>query len=173
MIVKTSDFTGFYALSQNKFDKDALTEYITTFEKKYLQNLLGCELYDLFIADLDIDGVPQTLIYEKIYDPFCLDGLNDGCYCGEYYNSEGIKAMLKGFIYFHYLSDQRLKNTISGTVTNANENSYKAEVNELITLNYRRFNNSVFTYKAIQKYIQKNIIDYPTYKGVCKEMLFW
>lgn len=173
MIVKTTDFTGFYAISQNKFDKDALQAYIDQYEKDYLQDLLGCELYDIFIADLDVNGVPQTVIYQTIYNELCVDESLYTCTCDKVKRSSGIKQMLKGFIYYHYIRDQRLKNTISGTIVNDNENSVQASTNELITLIHRRYNDSINSYKAIQSYIDYNFSTYPDYKGSCKDYIYW
>ena len=62
-IIQLSDFVGEYELPESKyFDRQP---YLDKYEKEYLVNALGADLYKLFIADL-VGGVPQTQIYLDI-----------------------------------------------------------------------------------------------------------
>ncbi len=164
-IVQASDFAGKYNISQNVHTVKDLDLYIERYEKVYLIDLLGCELYELFIADLTAT-TPQTSQnspYTEIFNEFCID---DEC---KIIKSEGIKQMLIDFIYFEYVRDQNYKNTISGTVKS------NTEVSELVSPTFLDtiFNEAIETYWAIQFFICENSIDYPTYNGQYKRKTSW
>lgn len=151
MFVTTDDFVGELRLSMNKFEEDKITSYINSYEKEYLVKLLGCELYDLFIADL-VGGVPQSQRFIDIYNEFCEDV---DCHI---VRSEGIKKMLTYFIYFEFVKDKQTYNTITGTVQS------KVEVSDVVSLSksniYQMYNKGVETYEAIQWFICDKSQDY-------------
>jgi hypothetical protein len=151
-------------IATNKHTEDGLQEYIDKFEVDYLQDLLGCELYDLFVADL-LNGVPQTQIYIDIYEPFCKDDN-----CGRW-RSEGIVKMVEKFIFWKYTRDQKVKNTNTGNIVNSNEVSREAEFSE--SRIYTVYNEGICSYDAIQWYICDNLTDYPTFKGIIKKKTSW
>ena len=174
-----SDFaSGKYRISQTTDTQTDLTFYITKFEKQYLIKLLGKSLYDLFVASYS-SGLP-TGIYLTLYNEFAEDNENSGFV---FYRldgaifpsvesgaeaepvvfSEGIKEMLKGFIYFEFVKDQYSQNTPNGNVQKENEN---AILLPQIQSNLKeKYNNAVATYRAIQWYIGQHIEDYSTYNG--------
>ena len=168
-----TDFnSGKYKIAQDNFSQATLTAYITKFEKRYLQDLMGIELYNLFVADL-VSNVPQTQRFEDIYNEFAED--DDGLVSGlsgmastgnKIVRSEGIKEMLKGFIFFEYNRDLPVKNTMTGNVQEDNENSkvltsLKAGITE-------KYNEAIATYKAIQWKLEDESATYPEYNGDCK-----
>lgn len=154
-ILVNSDFVGKYELSKTRFNTTLIDSYIEKYEKQYLMRLLGIELYDLFMTELNTNNPPTTLIYENIYNPISYD-----------YNglmvSNGMKEMLLGFIYYEYIKDSQIQQTPNGTASASNENAKAVDLNSLIL---SRYNDSVDSYKTIQDYITLNRIDYPTYKG--------
>jgi len=155
-IVINSEFVGKYALNLNQYNIDKIDSYIEKYEKYYFSNMLGAELYALFIADLDVNNVPQTTIYENIFNSFIRD------YNSTVSTSNGIKEMLLGFIFYHITSDMVVNQTSIGGTKAKNENSTVMGKNASITT---RFNEAVDTYKAIQCYILDNSVDYPTFNG--------
>ena len=161
-----NNFKGVYEVSINKHTEERFLDYINTYEKKYLQDLLGCKLYDLFEGDLDSNDPqkPQDSIYQVIYNPFCIDDT----VCYKKRRSEGMVIMLTAFIYFEWIRDQRFKPTGTGIVVSDSENSNMATFDEAGL--YRKYNIAIETYKAIQWYICENLTDYPTYEGVKKEI---
>jgi len=154
-IVLNSDFVGKYELTLSDFTEPLIDSYIEKYEKEYLIKMLGKTLYDLFIADL-VNGVPQTTIYESIFEPLYVD-----LFCG-FQESNGIKEMLLGFIYYHYTLDAQQMQTSTGVTSPKGENSEGVNLNS-ITIS--RFNENVQSYKTIQSYIQQNSSDYPTFNG--------
>jgi hypothetical protein len=156
ILINTSDFVGKYAISQNNFSK--LNEYITDYETKYLYDLLGKTLADLFIASV-VNNQPVGASYLAIYNVIELEiGL-------KVERNEGMKNMLLGFIYFEYMRKSPIKNTITGNTINANENSTPTFDCWGLTT---RYNSSVNDYKIIQYYINQNLTDYPNYLGMQK-----
>ncbi len=149
MILKVTDFTGEYYIAQDCYTD--LTDYIVKYERYYLLRLFGAELYKLFIADL-VDGIPQTSRFIDIYQPFALD--DDHCLR----DSEGIKAMLKEFVYYHILLEQPNIKTTTGTVKMQNENSSMSTYDFNII---EAYNKGVENYKTIQWFICDRDEDYP------------
>ncbi len=163
-IVQISDFVGKYAIASNSFTSDALQPYIDKFELSYLRDLLGVDLTDLLLADITTPfAEPDTTIYKTIYNELAID--DSGLFCKQL-RSIGIKNMLLGFIYFEYVRQQPVKNTITGNVIAQNEASTQAKWGE--TDIYNIYNESVNAYKAIQYYLEQNLTDYPTYNGLVK-----
>lgn len=168
MFLIPSDFTGEFKVGGNTLTSTDFQIYINKYERIYLMDLLGVELYNLFIADLDVNFEPQTPIYQVIYDEIFED---DGAQSGCQYRSLGIIEMLKGFIYYHWLRDQFTEKTITGAVKNEFSNSQP--VSMTWTNIEEKFNESGQMYDTIQWYIKENISDYPTYNGLEKSSISW
>lgn len=168
MFLTTADFVGKYKLAKDTYSKDLLDSYIEKYEKIYLQDLLGCELYDAFIADLNTDTPPAPLSqrFIDIYEERCINDV-----CGIMYRSDGILDMLKGFIYYHYILDQKFKSTIIGTVVN--EGSFSREIGAAKSTMEDRYNSAVDSYISIQLFILDNEDIYPEYKGIKKRKSFF
>ena len=168
MFLDSSDFVGKYKIAKDCYSKTELEAYIEKYEVRYLQDLLGCKLYDAFVADLNDDDSqrPQELRFRKIFEPFCIDDV-----CGEMYRSDGVLDMLKGFIYYQYVLDQKFKNTTTGTVIN--ETSFSRDVAMTKSTIEDRYNLAVDSYIAIQLYIMDDKLSYPEFNGIKKRMSFF
>jgi len=164
----TTDYTGFWKIGKTNHVSNDLQEYIDNGEPERLRDLLGCTLYDLFIADLDVNGDPQTQRFIDIFEPFCLD---DGNTNGLQHRSEGMKVMLQGFIYNDYVKETDFANVISGNVKNSFSNAERARGVEYGI--DERYNRAVSTYWEIQWFICANSAIYPEFNGMGKEMSTW
>jgi len=159
MITSISDYVGKYSLSKGIYDNSKLQEYIDRYEPRYLKQLLGVELYNEFVSDLS-SNVPQSPNFIKIFNPLSEDvgsyiyGWNTHHLINSILDSEGIKEMLKGFIYFEYAKDLYNQMTPYGQVKPKSENS--EITNTLFSLMYTRYNEAIRTYSAIQEYIVLN-----------------
>jgi len=161
-IVLTSDFTGTeLALPINQVNDDTtiLESVIDATEKEILTDLLGVDLYDLFVADLT--GTPEVPVTQKYLDIF-----NAFQYDSDWgiIKSLGIKEMLKRFIYYNYLKSKAYKASQNGIVSSQLENSVNTS-NEFL---YSKYNEGVLNYKAIQQKIIDNSSDYPDFNGQYK-----
>jgi len=156
---------GKFELHHGMYEQTKIQAYIDKYERQYLVKLLGVDLFNLFVADL-VAGVPQSAIYLKIYNPFEYDNVN--CYV---YISEGMIDMIKGFVYYQYLKDLTNTVAVSGNVRPLGENS--ENVSTLNSMIYTRYNDSVRTYKTIQKYICDFNSDYLQYNGIGISTAYW
>jgi len=149
----TSDYKGQYKIPSNCYTE--LATYIAKYESIYLLDLLGAELYNLFIADLDgsTPQVPQDARFLALYNAFNID--ESVCIV----SSEGIKKMLIQFIYFEYMRDSSFTQTVSG-VTNVSSSVATLEPYKGWNLE-QAFNEGVGNYNAIQWYICDNSTVYP------------
>lgn len=151
--INNVDFKGKFELTLGEFTSQKLTDYIGRYQNEFTIELLGVELYDLYVAN---SGNPEFVIIEK---PLIFQSN-----CGKIYKSLGMKDMLLGFIYFMYGRDLPTQQTVTGAVKQSNENSMPpSNVNALL---WQRYNESVQSYEAIQAYIRENIDTYPTFRGM-------
>lgn len=161
-ILKPSDFKGFYDISTDKHSQANVQEYIDEFEKQYLDQLLGCELADLLIADL-VNGVPVAQRFTDIFDPFCLDEPH-------HLISHGMVKMLAGLIYLLFVRDQALTNGVTGIEITEGENSIRNRAASFSNMQ-ARWNRGIDSYHTIQHFILDNSITYPEFEGVRKRRI--
>ena len=158
LLIVKGDFVDVYGISLSISDK--VTPYILEYEKKYLRELLGADLYTLFAAD--VTGVlPVTAKYLTIFNEINSD--EDGFLL----HSDGMKKMLLGFVWYEYVAGTMHQHTNTGVVANVNEISLNAQ-NDLA---HKMYNKSIDTFRAIQYYIMQNTSDYPDFKGVNKRLM--
>ena len=164
-ILQASDFTEdpIYNIALTVQAECELDAMIADVEEDTLQDLLGCDLYTLFIADLTANTpqTPQTQIYIDIFEPFCFDHV----LCGPQ-KSKGMIDMLKGFVYFEWHRYNQNKSTSSGVVRADSENSNSVSGEAFGT--YNKYNRAIETYRSIQQYIYDNSTSYPEFEGVRK-----
>lgn len=167
--VNDTDFTGKFEISQGLYTNNNLNDYISRYELKYLKELLGIELFNLYYADADAqpNKIPSIQRFNFIYGPF------DYQFSKAYGNnniimSKGIKDMLIGFIWFEFKKDDIAKETPLG-LTKQNSETSEGDVT---TLFYLRYNESIKTYQAIQDYIVLSG-NYPEFNGVLKQYAYW
>jgi hypothetical protein len=169
-ILTLADFSakGKFELHTGMFDAPRVQQYIDKYEKRYLIELLGFDLYELFEADLTLGaGTPIEPRFLKIFDALGID--KAGCVI----YSEGFKEMLKGFIYYEYAKDLTNQMTPIGNVLPTGENSEKATT--LYSMMFTRYNDACASYKTIQYYICRNSdgFDYSEFSGNQKGFVYW
>lgn len=168
-ILTTNDFeSGELSVPHSEYDDLAI--FINKYELKYLMQLLGVNLYKLFVADLtplssNAGQQPQADKYKIIFNPL-YEEINN-----VEYKSDGIKQMLMQFVYFHYTREKEYSKTQSGTTENATELGKKKNY---VGFNLKKsYNDGVRIFCEIQKYISfkkdetKNDIEplYQEYNG--------
>jgi hypothetical protein len=155
LLIIDDDFTGKWKLTLG--NNDDVDSYIETYEEKFLIELLGKELFDLFEAQVT-DRVVADGIYKTIYNPFVVK--ISGCTV----TSEGMKKMLLGLLYFEYVRDNRVKQSMNGAVEQQTEVSTPSD-NSFLHL---RRNEALRTYAAIQSYVYNDSANYPSFDGLIK-----
>ena len=130
--------------------------------------MLGFDLYQEFEADLTLGlGIPTEARFIKIFDALGIDKSRCVIY------SEGIKEMLKGFIYYEYTKDLTNQTTSIGNTIPKGENSDIATT--LYSMMFTRYNDGATSYKTIQYYICSNSdgFDYSNFSGNPKGFVNW
>ena len=173
--LQPSDFTGVVAQSTNEFTDPKLQAYIDRYEVKYLTDLLGATLYDLFVADLTPAAppitpasVPVSAIFLSIFNAFADD---DGNTNGLQHISEGMVEMLKFFIMFEYSRDNQFDFAMTGATKNTFSNAEISVLNQTNAID--NYNIGIKTYHQIQWFICENDTDYPTFNGEKKDFMSW
>ncbi len=168
--VAVTDFeSGEFLISAQDQTAD-LEAVIDRLEEQVLQDLLGKELYDLFIADLDgsptIPQAPLTARFLDIYNPiFETDPI--------YIRSEGFIKMLQMFIWFEYTKDLGKQNTPVGYVQNEFANGVNLSANKAGI--EKTYNRGVKSFHAVLDYIIQDSTTYPEWdgQGKVKEFISW
>lgn len=155
-ITQPSDYKGRFAITKNSLNTDKIQQFIDNVEPTQLNKLFGVELYALYLVGIG-EATPNA-IWTKLRDPFFFQSE-----CGKIFESKGLKEMLLGFVYFKYYAETFAQASTNGVVVDVPENSVKAS--DLDANLYARYNDSVKTYRAIQRYICENMDVYPTFKG--------
>lgn len=160
MILQPSDFVGKWAITQ-KYNSNDIQQLIEAYEDQIIYELLGVDLGNDLITNI---GSLSTEL-QFIYDSFAVN-IESDCGVTLLVRSEGIKDMLLYMLTgIYYLTD-------FGTATSEGKVKFQPEGGELSTDNwndnYKLYNRGVKSFKAIQKYIENNEIDYPDYKGIQK-----
>lgn len=146
IIVNIDCFKGFHHLPSSCKGEGRLQDYIDRYEDEYLRTLLGSELYQLFIDDL-VDGVPQNQDYLDWFNPFHEEII--ACCVQEKVKSKGVKDMLTGFIYYHYVHSSQMRQTQTGTTIQRTNNSMKVGFLNNERDAEARYNEAVESYNAI------------------------
>ena len=186
ILINTSDFSDrtnyakFYIPFNTSLcgSEEQLQGYIERYEKKYINQLLGVDLANLFITDL-VDQVPQQDIYLAIYNPIEKDLTNDEnsqvyysslCNCSnKQIETNGMKSLLMGLIFFQYMRDQPYSRENTGVRRKAGEISVNSSFYQWGIADH--YNESVKDYQETQYYIlleQSENNTYQEFNGVKK-----
>ena len=132
ILLELSDFNLYNRLAQSEDVDPVIEDYITRFEATFIKRILGVELGELFITDIqgeDSDSAAIEERFQTILDPFTKQ---DGC--NQIYDSKGMKDILAGMVYYEYVIDTQAKHTQSGVVNG------DAEVSNILSpINAGRF----------------------------------
>lgn len=164
LLVTYEDFTGKHAAALDENTQVKIEAYITRYEKEYLTDLLGAQLYALFAAACVLSippAAPFTTIFNEIRE-------DDGA-CIRV--SKGMKDMILGFMWWEYTRDSKFRALVQGIMADKAENSREVTYDEANI--YGRYNESIKSYNAIQWYITQHKTDYPTYNGQYKGIAHW
>lgn len=157
-LIQLSDFVGFHALPRSTAKDVVLQAYIDKYEKKYLNQLMGKTLCDLFVADIS-NYAPQAARFIAIYNAFTQ------LYGSETLESEGMKELLLSLIYYHYITGTDFNPTQSGGAGNVADAARMAGHENNARIGERKYNNAIATWEAIQYKMSSDAATYPEYVG--------
>ena len=159
LFIEISDFIGQINLDLSS-DSNVIAQFEAfgrDIEEEILKELLNDKLYSDLIADLDGNEEPQTQIY--------IDLVNGKEYTnpiGQTIIYEGLKKMLRFFIYEEYLDFIYSQNTSTGQMSSQNENSIPLTRGQLRKVRSRIQNKAVKLYHKAAIFINDNYTDYFT-----------
>ena len=159
MILTVEDFkVAPFELILTPIQSTDLGVLIQEVEDEYLPILFGLELYDLFIADLDVSNRPTTARFVKVFEPFN-DQTDDLLL-----RSKGILYMLKALVYFQYV--RLLPNIVTAVGIKTTKSNNSVDVTPVKFDLVRRYNDGIEVLKTIQYYMcEVDPSNYPEYKG--------
>ena len=165
-ITKLDDYIYNLNIAKSGTDEEFFSGYAFQIEKEKLsgenyatQGLLGKELYNELIADLDSSNEPQSAKFIALVDGVTY---TEG---GNTYNFVGIREILKHFVYASYLKYRYSFETGIGSVKLNSKNSTlitRKELNYKANTEYNRgvdlYNNDAY------HYISNHQSSFPTWK---------
>jgi hypothetical protein len=157
LFITVNDFIGEVNLDLSS-DTDVVDQFESLgrqVEDDILRDLLNDKLYNDLIADLDVNGDPQTQIYIDL-----VDGKTYQRPGGETVNYDGLKRMLKYFVYEQYLDFTYHSNISVGQSLTVNENSELVTPAKLRKVRGRIQNKAVNLYNKAIVFIDDNEDDY-------------
>ena len=155
-VITTADFTGEISVSLNEINTANFQTYIDRVMPRILRNLMGDKLYNLYLADLDGNGDPQTQKYIDL-----IDGVTYTDYDGFEVIYEGMKRCLRYFIYADYKINM-YRDTGAGTKKLEGSNSENATWFNISNESNRFNDKGVALYIQAVKFIWNNYTDYFT-----------
>lgn len=173
-LLAPSDFVGIWDLPVNDLSDAEIQKYLDRYEPIYLRKLLGATLYSEFLTDLGgsltTSATPSEARFTAIFNAFNID---EAAKTGEIHTSEGMKDMLKGFIYFEWVRDNNVTVNITGNNKSLYSNAERAIVSEGHAID--NYNTALDTYNQIHWYIDENTndYDYDDFNGVDIEYITW
>lgn len=177
LLVQLSNFDkNKYALARTEDTDPILQDYIDTYEKKFIYDLLGVELGNIVIDELEnetgsgSDGLDTRI--ENVIRPFVVQDAT-----GHFrdwdsnqpriFQSLGMADMLTAFIYFMYVFETQLQHTQSGVALYMGESAKVLSPREAVRLAERKWNSALNTVDAIQYRCKFELPDvYPEFKGI-------
>ena len=174
ILVKTTDFTGLYAIAQTSYTTPILQSYIDEFEKTFIRKLFGLELGDLFIATV-VNNVPVGARYLAVYNPLAIQvsGLDSGVFLngqnwvtGRIFESRGMKEILKGIIYCLYVQGTQAHHSQSGVAKSLGDVGIVMTGENAARMGEIRHNGIISDWEAVQYYISQNNSTYTEFDGL-------
>jgi hypothetical protein len=159
ILLALSDFeAGFHHLAESSDTEADLQIYIDRYEKPYIVRILGVELAELFIANMQgTPAAPYTTLRDEFYEQ------DD---CDKIWHSRGMKDFLKSAIFYHYITEAQAQHTQTGVTSQQAETSNVVGFENAHRYAERRFNESLPTVEAIQWKCETDAPDdFPTYNG--------
>lgn len=156
LFITVNDFKGEINLDLTN-DSNVITQFEAFAESvvyEELNDLFNSKLYNDLIADLT-NGTPVTQKYIDL-----VDGKAYLRPSGETVNYQGIKKMLRYFVYDQYLDFIWSQNTSVGQMNSNNENSTNLSRSDLRKVRQRIQHKAVDLYIQAVKFINDNYSDY-------------
>lgn len=164
ILLNVSDFADRYNVAKTTPDTQVIQSFIDLYEKSYIYQVLGVDLGDTVIAYL-ANPTPADPVLDKIINALAWQDR-----CGTLYESQGLKNILLGFVYWHYVTESHVQPSATGGVAIQKvETATQSFLSPEVT---NKYNDSARWAKAVQYYCLENSGDYPTFKGQ-KILLNW
>jgi len=167
-IVKVpDDFTGAFRLAFSSHLIPVIENYRDRIERIYLIKLLGKELADLFISDLNLTGNPVNARFITIFNPI-YEQEN-----GIIYESKGIKHILTSIIFWQYIHETQIGSSQSGVSKRIVEAGIVQSPENASRYGEIRYNECLMSWDTIQWFCKTfDSSTYPEFKGSSLEPKF-
>lgn len=149
-IVTLDDFTGRYALSASLVGgEDKFNELVTQEQYDLLLEMIGAALYNIY------DTTPTTAEWVALRDGETYTGID-----GYVYNWQGMKYLMKPYIFYRWIKSNEFKAVQSGLTKPKFENADSATEYQLKEFTYQRWNQFVDRWKECYNFLwSKNSTD--------------
>ena len=164
VLVTPEHFVGRIELARSTKIDTVLEEYIERFEAKFIRQILGVELGNLLIADVQAESGSDPIEerFTNIIEPFQIQ--ED---CSPIHESAGLIDVIASMIFFHYVTDRQVLQSQSGAKRAAAEASVILTPREAQRQGESVWNEALSSIEAIQWRCSVHEYDtYPEFMGV-------
>lgn len=142
-----TDMAGFLSLMVDVDDRTLFADVANVVQVDRLINLMGYNEFAKLMADLDVNGDPQTAKYIAL--------MNGGDYTigTDTYRNRGAKEMLKYFTFFEFKKRMAISHTGAGNAALMSENATRVG---LTGVDYKMQNIGVDIYDEVAYWMQNN-----------------
>lgn len=164
IILELADFKNYHFLAHSNENDVVIQSYIDRHEESFIKKILGVELGQLFIDDIqgvDSDSSAIETRFQIILDAFIKQPLS--CI----HESKGMRDVLASLVMYEYIMDTVAKHSQSGVVQPQAETSGVYSGAQQSTFAENKFNEAMISIWAIQWWVGVEDHDnYPEYKGI-------
>lgn len=149
ILLTLDDFkTGFHFLARSIDVDPIIQDYIDRYEESFIKRILGVDLGQKFIDDIngdDSDSSDMEERFQDLLDPFMEQDRDQ-----RIYESNGFKDILASLVYYQYVADTASKHTLSGVALAQAETAGVFTPENQIEFAERKYNDATRHINAIQ-----------------------
>lgn len=149
VILKTTDFIGFYNIVQDPEAAITLQNYIDKYETKYIYKILGSILGKTMIDDCtNGSGTPTDAKDTVLFNPININDPNSN----KLYQSEGLKNILMAMIWFEFVTTIQYRQSLIGWVNTQADTANKLSYDNVYRVAEQKWNECLEWIYCIQWY---------------------
>lgn len=164
ILLSLSDFTTLFSLAQATASNPTLQAFIDKYEASYIKRILGVELGEKFITDVQGEDADSDEIESRFQ--ILIDGFTKQDSCGHIMENRGMKEILAALVYYHYVTETQAKHTQSGVTLNQAEVSTILSPENATRFGEQKWNGALSSIEAVQWWCDvEDRANYTEYNG--------
>lgn len=157
LLISKTEISEFFPLSKNLND-DRVNPYILRAQRTKLEQLLGYELYKIFVEDASAVATFGTVKYQELFDG------KDYTFDGKPRLFHGVKPLLCAYAYANILQNNSSHITRAGTVKKLTDESEPETLSHEYQLIRNAMESAAPLASGLRDFLESNKATYPEYQ---------